>query len=470
MTLAGILLLCVIAAGVVYWLPDMDRRHGAGTEPAPSKISSSQDVMRHERPAGHRHQKERIQQYPYRQKALTAEQLWLEKKARAELENMDQWGGKEYARALTVAHTALKQLQEKNFSRAATSFSEAATLIDEIEASKDRLLEQAVETGIQALEQGLQKKATQAFSTALAIEPANSKALAGLKRASTIVQVHSMLQHAREQSEAGEPESVLKVTEAILKIDPLCTEARRIGEQARYRIKRKKFDSEMGKAISALSAHRYSEAQKALRQARALFPSDPPVAELSARIETARTASELRFLIEQANMAQKEEEWEKAITLYRKALTTDPLSVTAKQGLARCQRMHAIETSLKKIIEDPWNLNQQGPLSDAKNTVRMAQDVDAPGPVLKKLTAQAQDVLHRWQQKVEVTFVSDNMTDVIIYHVGRLGKFKQRTLRLRPGTYTVKGMRQGYRDVIERIRISPDTEKIRMDIRCIEKI
>ncbi len=468
LTVAGVLLLCIIAIGVVYWLPDMISTDRSGTGHFPAKPASHQGPERHPGPAAA--PKGEGENDIFRQKAIAAQRIWLEKKARAELEGMGQWGGKRYAQAVALSRSGIDQLKGQDFTRAASSFRQAVSLIDDLDASKHELLEQALKAGSDALEHGLQKEAVQAFSTALAIDPQNGEARTGLRRAGTITMVHTMLRHAREQSEAGKPEATLKTAEAILKIDPLCTEARRLLKQAGNAIKRKKFDLAMGRAISALSAHRYSEAQGALSQAQALFPSDPSVRELSARIETARTSYALRSLLSQAGRAQKDEEWKRAISLYNRALAIDPLSVAAKQGIARCQRMRALEASLEKIINDPWNLNQQGPLSDARNTVKMAQAVDAPGPVLKRLTAKARQVLREWQQKVDVTLISDNMTDVVIYHLGRLGKFRQRTLRIRPGIYTVKGMREGYRDVRKEIRIRPGAGKLQVEVRCTEQI
>jgi len=64
---------------------------------------------------------------------------------------------------------------------------------------------------------------------------------------------------------------------------------------------------------------------------------------------------------------------------------------------------------------------------------------------------------------------SDEATEVVIYRVGRLGRFSARTLDLRPGTYTVVGSREGYRDVRKVFTLQPGYE-VEILVRCEERI
>ena len=467
--ISGVIVLILLAAGVVLWLPDMAQQGPHSPDSAENAVTSAEDINTPGVPPQDA-ESSQAEQAAFMQQATEAQQLWLEKKAGAELENMGVWGGEEYARAIKLSEQALVRFREKNFKDSIRLFQQAASLIDTIEASRHQILEKAMTKGMLALDQGSQKQAEQAFGKALAIDPSNIDAQAGLKRAAVTVQVHSMLEQARKLMEAGEYKKALTVLEKTVELDPACASAGKLLDQAKKQIIQQKFDIAMGRAISALAAGRYVQAEDALKQAGALSPSDPAVSELSRRLREARSASKLHTLLGQAQKAVDREEWDQAIKFYTKALATDPLSVEAKEGLARSEKRLALHKALEKIIASPWNLNEKGTFRDARNTVRMAEAVNNPGPVLKKLTAAAQAVLRQSQQKISVTFVSDNMTDVLIYHLGRLGKFTSRTLRLRPGIYTLKGMREGYRDILMNIRIRPGDTDIKVDVRCREKI
>jgi hypothetical protein len=54
--------------------------------------------------------------------------------------------------------------------------------------------------------------------------------------------------------------------------------------------------------------------------------------------------------------------------------------------------------------------------------------------------------------------------------VARLGKFDQRELSLRPGTYTAVGSRIGYRDVRLEFTVTPDSAPPTVNIACTEAI
>ena len=69
-----------------------------------------------------------------------------------------------------------------------------------------------------------------------------------------------------------------------------------------------------------------------------------------------------------------------------------------------------------------------------------------------------------------VALTSDNVTDVQVYRVGKLGLFESRELELMPGRYTVVGTREGYRDVRKEINLVPGAAPPVVTIRCEEPI
>ena len=65
---------------------------------------------------------------------------------------------------------------------------------------------------------------------------------------------------------------------------------------------------------------------------------------------------------------------------------------------------------------------------------------------------------------------SDMQTDVVVYKVAKLGKFDQRELDLRPGTYTAVGSRLGYRDVRVDFVVKYGSKPPPVTIACTETI
>ena len=69
-----------------------------------------------------------------------------------------------------------------------------------------------------------------------------------------------------------------------------------------------------------------------------------------------------------------------------------------------------------------------------------------------------------------ITIASDSLTDIAVYRVGKLGRFNARELSLRPGTYTVVGSRDGFRDERLELVVKPGPEPIRVTVICKEKV
>ena len=92
------------------------------------------------------------------------------------------------------------------------------------------------------------------------------------------------------------------------------------------------------------------------------------------------------------------------------------------------------------------------------------------GPRLGGQRDQLSQLLKRAATPLTVKLVSDNVTDVSIYKVGKLGSFETRELELRPGTYVAVGSRPGYRDVRLEFRVAPEIDRQPVVVRCEEPI
>ena len=90
------------------------------------------------------------------------------------------------------------------------------------------------------------------------------------------------------------------------------------------------------------------------------------------------------------------------------------------------------------------------------------------GPQLSAHIEKVSALLAAYRDPVPVVFVSDNLTQVTLSTVGRLGSFERKQLNLRPGSYTVIGSRDGCRDFRADIVVKPDMQPV--EIRCTERL
>ena len=130
-------------------------------------------------------------------------------------------------------------------------------------------------------------------------------------------------------------------------------------------------------------------------------------------------------------------------------------------------KLHA---QLDHYLADTTRLYSAEPLANARKLLAANRQIPDNEPALARKVAQLQEAVRLAVIPVELLIRSDNQTEVLIYHVGRLGRFAEKKITLRPGRYTVTGTRAGFRDVRKVVNLRPDSAMQSLLIRCEEPI
>jgi hypothetical protein len=132
--------------------------------------------------------------------------------------------------------------------------------------------------------------------------------------------------------------------------------------------------------------------------------------------------------------------------------------------------MADLHAQLDEYIATPDSLSSPSTMSKATRMVVEITRMQEIGPRLSDQRDQLSRLLKRAATPLTVQLVSDNVTDVSIYKVGKLGSFERRQLDLRPGTYVAVGSRPGFRDVRLEFRVAPEVDLQPVVVRCEEAI
>ena len=142
----------------------------------------------------------------------------------------------------------------------------------------------------------------------------------------------------------------------------------------------------------------------------------------------------------------------------------------AARGKKRALEQIQIAKRLLFFIRQPQVLASDQQLNNALRLLDTAKEVKPQGSKLVARIKNLEELVAIAQTKVKVTLESDNLTQVAVYKVGKLGRFLMHDLELRPGTYTVVGIRDGYKDVRRKIVVKPGKQTLRLTIKCRVKI
>jgi len=229
------------------------------------------------------------------------------------------------------------------------------------------------------------------------------------------------------------------------------------------------FVQAMSEGLEALVREDYAAAREAFERANRLRPGSPHSADGLARAEAGLRLATIVELRERALAHETREEWWDAADRYSAVLEIDATVEFARTGLAHSRERAELSDRLEFHIAHPERLSSEEVLREASMTLTRASEIVPAGIRLRGQIEKLGGLVELYSTSIPVILESDELTEVVIYQVGRLGTFDRLALDLRPGTYTVVGTRRGYRDVRRQLVVVPGEVPETLVIRCEEE-
>ena len=173
---------------------------------------------------------------------------------------------------------------------------------------------------------------------------------------------------------------------------------------------------------------------------------------------------------EQGALLESREDWRGALAQYTAALAIDAYVTFALEGRERTQKRAELDEALAFHSQRSDRLSAPAVAREAEALLERARGAQPAGPALQARIAALEAALARARTPVAVVIESDGLTELTLSRVGRLGTLTRRSLELLPGTYTVTGSRQGYRDVRRQFSVTPGAPGPSVSLRCEEAL
>jgi len=395
---------------------------------------------------------------------------FLRLRARLELANAHRWGEPDWSRAAGRAVEGDHLFAQRRFAAAAQHYGAALQTLETLEADREQRLAAALESGQRALEADDGAAAQAGFQLALLIEPDHPQALQGLERARVRDQLTGLMGEGDQAAQSGELESARDAYRKAVQLDPHYAPADAALERVERQLADAAFRLAMSETLAALDAGRLTAARQSLQQAAALKPDDSSVRDARQRLAQARQRATLDRLRTDAAARVRSESWDAAVSLYQQALALAPDAGFARRGIGHAEQRVRLHAQLDDYLADPARLHSPEPLAGAERLLAAIAEPPAGEPRLAAKLATLRSRVQQASTPVTVTLHSDGETEVVIYHVSRLGRFQTHQLQLRPGTYTAVGSRTGYRDVRAVFTVKPGTPPQPVQLRCEEPV
>jgi len=230
------------------------------------------------------------------------------------------------------------------------------------------------------------------------------------------------------------------------------------------------FAAAISQTLQSLDQGDLATARAALARAATSRPDAAEVADARAQLDQLERLQAIDLHGRRAAELEAREEWTEAAREHAAVLAVDGTIATAQAGQERCAEMARLYAGLSAHIAHAERLSTPAVYEEARDLLERAMAVRPAGPRLAERIVRLHGLLLAAATPVEVELQSDGLTDVVVYRVGPLGRFERRTLELLPGTYTVVGRRQGYRDVRRQLQVAPGAAPPPLLVRCEEAV
>jgi len=333
-----------------------------------------------------------------------------------------------------------------------------------------RTVNTALEEGRAALADGDATAAIAAFRRAVALEPGNTAAENGLRRAEVLAEVQTLETAALAHEERHEKKAATRAARRVLELEPNSEIARGVIRRAATAAEKANYRDLVTRGLAALEARQYQSALDAFSSAAEHEPAAPEVIDGLTRARAGLKQDAVNRHLALATEAEKAENWALGVGEYRSILALEPSSAVAQDGEARSSERLELTRRIEFHLANPNRLATTEVLEEAADLIAEAQAVTPRGPRFSNLIDRLDRLVVETSIPVPVVLESDGLTDVVVFRVGEFGTFDRQTIELRPGTYTVVGRREGFRDVRLVIKIGPGQSPPTVKVFCTEAI
>jgi len=255
-----------------------------------------------------------------------------------------------------------------------------------------------------------------------------------------------------------------------LNLDPESGPAREGLKRVKERIAGVQFQKLISNGLAAYHSGNYQDARVKLLKAKSFQPDSSEVREALVMVDGAIRLDSIETLRKAAAGAEQRENWEQALKSYKAVLEIDPNISFAVQGKERSLEQIRVAKRMAFFFTKPDAMESNQQLQNAISLVETAERLQPRGPQLNARLDKLKGLVAAAQTPVRVVITSDNFTEVAVYRVGKLGRFAVHELSLRPGTYTLVGSRDGYRDTRVAIHLKPGQESLGVTVMCRDKV
>lgn len=365
---------------------------------------------------------------------------------------------------------SLRYFGQGNHAAAIDSLQKTSALAEKILDEWKRNYEKAYASALKNFHEAFPQQAKLDIESALVYKPDDADALELRRRILVLPKIKKLMTEAEIAQTENNLERKVSILEEILRLDPAREDARTEIERLGQIIAQDEYAHHIRQGLASVEKRDLAEARKSLKQARSLYPSRPETGILSARVRSLEKELSLQTSLKLGKRASGRDDWNTALKIYSDALAIHPDNPELARLQKEAGRIVALDTGITNHIKAHHRLSSVNVYEQAQKTLAEASAYTSSSRTLADKHGQLTDLLAGYGRNVDVVIRSDSQTYITVRGVGKVGKVSEKTIRLRPGNYTLEGRREGYRSKLVRLAVNPGQDIVSIKVVCDEQI
>ena len=383
---------------------------------------------------------------------------------------VEQWGQPRYDDALEQASIGDQYYREQDFILALRSYETSRDRMQDLLDAIPTELQQTLIEGQNALAVGNAQQARAAYSLALLFDPESVAAQQGMQRANNLEQVTGLVRQSEDLLQGGNLQQALAVLQQARQLDPYDPALPPRIDNVNARIREAEFARIMSSGYARLSDGDPEGAIVEFQRAANLGINQEEARAAITQTENEIASVQINRLRGQIADAESGERWQEAADYYREVLAIDTNLTFAIDGLDYASKRANLDQLLEDAIANPERFADEQVFRDTRGYLAVGEELPNPGPRLSSQLRRLRSLMEESLVPLDISFVSDNQTQVSLQRVGELGTFEQTTLSLKPGRYVAIGRRNGFREVREEFTVGFGQTPELVTVRCEERV
>ena len=291
----------------------------------------------------------------------------------------------------------------------------------------------------------------------------NQTTLALKKRIASLPVIVSKMREARNFELEEEYGKALSLYAEIKDLDPATVSLQGRIDSAQAGSNRVMVNSLLSTGFTALSERNFGVSRNSFTSALKLDPKNLAAIGGLQQVQKLDDVRWIRAKLSKAEELIGLEQWRSATTVYDEILNRDRNILSATEGKRRAQQLEYVFKVLTEVNKTPNKLSDSRLFTDAERVLQTATKLDSIGDKLGASIAEAEKNLDDYRYPITITLVSNNLMDVSVSNVGRLGSFDEINLELRPGQYTVRASQDGCKDIYQTVEFRPGRDSLLLE-------